>query len=175
MSQLGNLPESILSCHVCGCSSKRLAHYNGRVTFTTRLQLHGKTATGFEVPADVVKSLDAGQRPKINCTINGYTYRTTIAAYSGVYMIPLAAANREAAKVSAGDEISVTVELDLLVREVEIPEDLSQALDRHPGAREKFEKLSYTHKKEHVEAIIKAKAPETRLRRLEKTIAMLVA
>ena len=76
----------------------------------------GKTALGFEVPPEVVDSLGAGKRPPVLVTINGYTYRNTVAVYGGVYMIGVSAENRAQAKVTGGDEADVDLELDTAPR-----------------------------------------------------------
>jgi hypothetical protein len=141
--------------------------------FLTVIQLGGKTATGIPVPAEVVESLGQGKRPKVRVTIGGYTYRSTIAPYTGQYMLPLSAEHRQGAGVAAGDEIEVDVELDTEPREVEIPPDFAEALSADAEAKRAFEKLSYTHKREHVLAIEQAKKAETRQRRIEKAIQML--
>jgi uncharacterized protein YdeI (YjbR/CyaY-like superfamily) len=58
-------------------------------------------------------------------------------------------------------------------RTVETPPDLATALKRAPAAARVFDKLSNSHRKEYVQWIEEAKKPETRARRLEKTIEML--
>ena len=99
------------------------------------LLLGGKTATGFEVPPEAVESLGSGKRPAVTVTINGYTYRTTIARMGNAYMVPVSAERREAAGIAAGDEIEVDIELDTAPRVVEVPADLAAALAAAPGAR----------------------------------------
>lgn len=142
--------------------------------FRTTLQLEGKTATGFRVPPDVVDALGQGKkRPPVVVTINGYAYRSTIAAYGDVFMLPLAAEHREAAGVRAGDEIDVDLELDTAPREVEVPADFAVALDAEPTARQTFDGLSNSNKKWHTLNIEGAKSEETRQRRIEKSIALL--
>ena len=141
--------------------------------FRTTIQLHGKTATGIEVPADVVDALGSGKRPAVRVTINGHTYRSTVAPYSGANMIALSAENRELAGVAAGDEVEVDIELDTEPREVTVPPDFAEALDRNADAKRFFEGLSYSHRRRHVLAIEEAKAPETRQRRIDKAITML--
>lgn len=142
-------------------------------TFTTTLELHGKTATGIEVPADVVEALGSGKRPAVTVTVNGHTYRSTVASMGGRFLLPLSAENRSAAGVQAGDEVDVDVELDTAPREVEVPADLQAALDGDAEARAAWERLSYSHKRQHVLAIEGAKAAETRQRRIDKALAML--
>jgi hypothetical protein len=141
--------------------------------FRTTLQLEGKTATGFRVPADVVESLGKGKRPPVRVTINDYTYRSTVAAYGDVFMLPLAAEHREAAGVAAGEELEVDVELDTAPREVAVPSDFAAALDAEPAARRTFDSLSYSNQNWHVLSIEGAKTDETRQRRIEKSVATL--
>ena len=137
------------------------------------LQLHGKTATGFEVPAEIVSGFGAGKRPPVKVTIGKHTYRSTIAPMGGVFIIGVSAENRQAAGVAAGDHVEVDVELDTEPREVTVPADFATALDREPAAKQRFESMSYTHKREHGTAIEGAKTDETRQRRIAKAIAML--
>jgi hypothetical protein len=142
--------------------------------FRTTLQLEGKTATGFRVPPDIVNALGQGKkRPPVVVTINGYAYRSTVAAYGDVFMLPLAAEHREAAGVRAGDEIDVDLELDSAPREVEVPADFAAALDAEPVARQTFDGLSNSNKKWHTLNIEGAKSEETRRRRIDKSIALL--
>lgn len=142
--------------------------------FRTTLRQEGKTATGFAVPAEVVAELGQGKkRPAVTVTINGYTYRSTVAAYGDVFMLPLAAEHRQAAGVAAGDEIDVDLEVDTAPREVDVPEDLAAALATNAVARATFDALSYSNKRWHVLNIEGTKNPETRQRRIEKSIATL--
>jgi hypothetical protein len=141
--------------------------------FTTTLKLEGKTATGIEVPAEIVEAMGKGKRPPVTVTINGHTYRSTVAAYGDVYMLPVAAEHRLAAGVAAGQEIVVDVELDEAPREVLPPDDFAAALDAEPAARATFDGLSNSNKKWHVLNIEGAKSPETRLRRIAKSVEML--
>ncbi len=141
--------------------------------FRTTILLEGKTATGFQVPADVVEALGQGKRPPVLVTINGYTYRSTVAAYTDVYMLPLAGEHRTAAGLSAGDEIEVELTLDTAPRTVEVPADLAAALDAEPAARTFFDGLSYSKQRWHVLSVEGAKTAETRQRRIDKSVAML--
>lgn len=141
--------------------------------FRATVLLNGKTATGIEVPAAVVDELGSGRKPRVTVTIRAHTYRSTVATMSGRFMLPLSADNRAKAGVAAGDEVDVTVELDTAQRTVEVPPDLAAALDAEPTARANFDKLSFSHRREHVEAVLGAKKEETRRRRIEKAVAML--
>ncbi len=141
--------------------------------FTTQIELGGKTATGFRVPAEVVEALGQGKRPKVIVTIGPHTYRSTVAVYGGEFMLPLNASNREAAGVSAGETTDVTVELDQEERTVEVPDDLARALARQPGATGAFAALSYSKQRERVQSVTAAKRPETRDGRIARIIAEL--
>ena len=141
--------------------------------FRTTIELGGKTATGMRVPPEVVEALGSGKRPAVRVTIKGYTYRSTVAPMGGVFMLQVSAEVRAAAGVAAGDELDVEVELDSEPREVTVPPDFQAALDGDPEARRFFDGLSYSNKRRHVLSIEDAKTPETRQRRIEKTIATL--
>ena len=143
--------------------------------FRAVIELGGKTATGFQVPPEVVEALGSGKRPAVTVRIGGHTYRSTVAPMGGASYIPLAAENREAAGVAAGDEVEVEVELDTASRTVEPPADLAAALDAEPPARAFFDGLSNSNKKWHVLSVEGAKTEETRRRRIEKSVAMLKA
>jgi hypothetical protein len=142
--------------------------------FKTTLELAGKTATGFRVPADVVASLGKGKRPPVLVTINGYTYRNTVAVYGDEYLIGVAGEHRDGAGIKAGDEIEVDLELDTAPREVDVPSDLAAALDASPAAKRAFEGLSYSNKRRITLSVEDAKTPETRQRRIEKSVNDLV-
>jgi hypothetical protein len=143
------------------------------VRFRSTIELGGRTATGLEVPAEVVEALGVGKKPPVRVTIGAHTYRSTVAVMGGRYLLPLSAENRAAAGVAAGDEVDVDVELDTEPREVAVPADLSAALEGDDAAREAFERLSYSHRRRHVMAIEEAKTPETRRRRVTKALEML--
>jgi hypothetical protein len=138
-----------------------------KTTFTTTVtQAEGMNATGLPVPAEAVAALGSGKRPKVKVDINGYVYRSTVAAYGDVFMLPMAAEHRQAAGVKAGDEVNIALELDTEPRTVEVPPDLAQALSK-VGAMAAFDALSYTMRKEYLVKLVGEK--ETRQRRLQKS------
>jgi hypothetical protein len=141
--------------------------------FRTTVELGGKTATGFEVPAEVVAQLGAGKKPKVKVTIGDHSYRGTVAVYGGRYMLPLAAENRNRAGVEAGDEIEVSLDLDTAPRVVEVPEDFAQALAAEPAAQQTWNGLSYSNQRYHVLQIEGAKTDQTRQRRIAKSVETL--
>ena len=143
--------------------------------FTTTLVLGGKTATGIEVPGEVVTTLGAGKRPAVRVTINGHAYRSTVAPMGGTFMLPVSAEIRAAAGLLAGDEVDVTLELDTEARAVNVPADLQVALASNQAATDRFASLSYSNQRRHVLSIEGAKTIETRQRRIAKTIEALVA
>lgn len=144
-----------------------------KITFTTAVtQEEGMNATGLPIPAEAVATLDSGKRPKVKVSFNGYTYRSTVAAYGDVFMLPLSKEHREAAGVKAGDEVVVTLELDTEPRTVEVPDDLAMALEEG-GLTAVFDALAPSKRKEHVRQVTSAKAEETRQRRIAKIVATL--
>ena len=143
--------------------------------FRTTILQSSKTATGIEVPPDVVASLGSGKQPLVRVTINGFTYRSAVAVMGGVFMVGVSAENRAGAGVKGGDEVDVDIELDTEPRTVEVPPELAAALDADPAARATFEKLSPSNKGWHVSQVTGTTNPETRQRRIEKQIAALHA
>ena len=141
--------------------------------FRAILALHGKTATGIEVPREVVEALGGGKRPAVRVTLADHTYRTTVASRGDRFLLPVSAENRSAAGLQPGDEVDVAIDLDTEPREVIVPPDLADALAADPAARSAFDALSYTRRKEHAHSITSAKTTETRQRRLEKVLASL--
>jgi hypothetical protein len=129
--------------------------------------------TGIPVAEDVVLSFGRGKRVPVTVTVNGYTYRSTIASTGGRFLIPVSAAIRAETGLKADDPIEVTLELDDAPREVEVPRELAEALAADPLATEAWEKLSYSRQRQHTLAIDGAKASETKARRVAKTIATL--
>jgi hypothetical protein len=143
------------------------------VEFRTTVVQSGKTATGLQVPDDVVEALGGGKRPPVTVNLGGHDYRTTVAPMGGAYWIPLSAEHREAAGVQAGQEVDVRVELDTAPRETPLPEDLAAVLDEN--ATTFFHGLAASHRKEWVRWVEEAKRPETRAARIEKTAEALRA
>jgi hypothetical protein len=141
--------------------------------FRTTIELGGKTATGVRVPAEVVERLGKGKKPPVHVTINSYTYRSTVAVMGGEFMLPVSADVRERAGVKAGDEVDVDIELDSEPREVTVPPDFTDALDRDANARRFFDGLSYSNKRRIVISIEEAKTAETRQRRISKAVSKL--
>lgn len=136
------------------------------------LILSGKTSTGIKVPEEVVNALGKSRKPPVKVTLNGHTWRSSVAFMAGEFWLGVSAENRQAAGVKAGDQLEVDLELDTAPRQVEVPADLAGALEREPEAKAYFEGLSYSNQRRHVLAIEGAKAAETRQRRIEKSVGM---
>ena len=139
--------------------------------FRTRLLATGGTTTGLEVPPEVVDGLGGGKRAKVVVTLNGHTYRSSLAVLGGVAMIGVSGQVRAAAGVAAGDELDAEVQLDDAPRTVTVPGDLAAALAAQPGAAEAFGALSYSVQRRHVESVEGARAAPTRARRVTAVVA----
>jgi len=140
--------------------------------FDARLEKHPTMeATGITVPFDVEKVFGAKRVP-VKVSVNGANYRGTVVRMGGRYMLGIPKVFRDAAGVKAGDMITVEMERDTDERTVEIPKDFADAMKK-AGVTERFSKMSFTHRKEYVNAVLEAKREETRIRRIEKNIEML--
>ena len=145
------------------------------VQFETRIGQGGQGdgSTSFIlVPPEVVEALGKGRRPPVRVTINGHTYRSTVAVYGGEFYLPVRRGVREAADVTHGQPVTVGIELDDAPREVVVPDDLGAALGQ---VRSAFDGLSYSHRKEYVDWIEGARRADTRRSRIEKAVEMLRA
>ena len=142
--------------------------------FRVLLEKHENSeATGITIPFDVQKTYGTRSRVPVRGTINGFPYRGTIFPMGGKYIFVVNRELRTNAKVKGGEQISVTMERDDEPRIITPPADLARALRANRTAQAAWDKLSYTHQKEHARAVEDAKRPETRVRRIEKAIAQL--
>ena len=141
--------------------------------FRALIEGAGKTAAGIEVPAQVVAALRVTKRPPVRVTINGFTYRSTVAVLGGRFMVGVSNEVRVSAGVAAGDEVEVEMELDTAPREVAVPAELERELARDHAARAAFDALSYSRKRLIVDPIANAKTAETSDRNLAKAMAAL--
>jgi hypothetical protein len=139
--------------------------------FRATIEQGGKTATGIEVPAKLVEALGSSKRPAVRATINGFTYRSSVASMGGRFMLGVSAKVREAAGVAGGDKVEVDLELDTAPREVEVPPDFAKVLNKDAKAKRAFEALSYSRKLRLAGPIGDAKTPETKQRRIDKAMA----
>ena len=64
--------------------------------------------------------------------------------------------------------------IDRNTKTVVLPEDMEEALAQ-AGVLEKFNQLAFTHRKEYTVAILEAKRPETRRKRIDKVVNDLTA
>ena len=126
-----------------------------------------------ELPAEVIARL-GGRKVRIRGTVNGTPFRSsTMPTREGGARLGVHKATRQAVGIASGDRVSMEIELDDAVRRVEIPPDLERALAAEPGLREAFDALSFTDRRELVEAIVGAKREETRNRRLAQALEQL--
>jgi hypothetical protein len=140
---------------------------------TVRVKLHRDGSMCF-VPVPFDPRAEFGKvRAPVKVTLNKYTYRSTIFSMRGITCIPLRKSHREAAGLEGNEQITVRIALDTAVREVEVPADLAKAFAKHRAAAKRWDALSYTHRREHVEAIVGAKKPETRARRIANALRVL--
>ena len=141
--------------------------------FRAELQRGDGTATGFQVPQEIVDGLAGGGHPKVVATVNGYEFRSSIAKMGGSYWLGVSGERRAAAGVEGGQVLDVDVVLDVAVRTVTVPEDFAAALAAEPAARAFFDGLSFSNKQWHVLQVEGAKTAETRARRVAKSVEML--
>ena len=147
----------------------------GAIKFRALLQPRGPAAAVILDDAQVAAVGEGAKRFPVVATVNGYTWRTSVARMGGEFLLGLNKEVRQGAGVEAGDEVEVAVELDTAPREVEVPEALAAALAADPQAEASFEQMAFSHRKEYARWIAEAKQEETRQRRVEQALEMIRA
>jgi hypothetical protein len=147
----------------------------GEIRFRTVLQARGPAAAVVLDDAQVAAVGEGAKRFPVVATVNGYTWRTSVARMGGESLLGLNRQVREAAGVAAGDTVDVAVLLDTAPREVEVPEDLAAALSADHQVRATFDALAFTHRKEYVRWVTEAKREDTRQRRINQAVEMIRA
>ncbi|MBV9380905.1 MAG: DUF1905 domain-containing protein [Streptosporangiaceae bacterium] len=147
----------------------------GKLQFSTTLQRRGPAAAVVLDDAQVAEVGEGAKRFPVAATVNGYTWRTSVARMGGEFLVGLNREVRQGAGVEAGDEVDVIIELDAAPRDVEIPEALAAALASDTHAKAAFDGMAFTHRKEYARWIAEAKREETRQRRVEQALEMIRA
>lgn len=112
-------------------------------------------------------------RAPVVVTLGSYVYRSTVAVMGGLTFVPLRKSHQVACGLDLSGEIEVTLTLDEAPRRVEVPPGLAVILDADPALQAAWESLSLTHQREAVEALVEARRPQTRVRRLEQLVGRL--
>ncbi|MCC6282807.1 MAG: DUF1905 domain-containing protein [Saprospiraceae bacterium] len=135
----------------------------------------GMEALSINFPYDVETLYGTRGQVKVKVTYDGVPYRGSLAKMGHhCHFLLVRKDIRKLIGKNAGDTVWVTVQRDTEERIVEVPDDLALLLAAQPEAQTRYEKLSYTHRKEYVRWITEAKKPETRERRLHQTVEMLL-
>ena len=141
-------------------------------TFEGTIVVNDGGGAWVEVPGEVIAGLGGGGRIPVHATFDGVAYRGSTASMGGCMALGILKSIRTELGKGAGDPVTVTLKRDTAERTVQVPEDLAAALEE-AGLRTAFDALSYSHRREHVNAITDAKKPETRARRITKALQML--
>jgi hypothetical protein len=142
--------------------------------FRARMEDPGGGGAFVTIPFDVEKEFGRKRVP-INATIDGEPYRGTLVRMgSECHMLLILKSIREKIGKSIGDEVDVTIAEDTAPRIVELAGDVRAALDKSRKARAFYDGLSYTHQREYAQWVDSAKRPDTRTRRIEQMVQMLI-
>ncbi len=131
-------------------------------------------AGAFVLTDEQVAALGGGRKSfPVRVTVNGTALSLRLARMGGENMIGLSKAVRAQARADIGGTYDIEVALDEGERQVDVPDELTKALDGDRAAREAFEKLSFSHRKEFARWVSEAKTAPTRERRVASTLEML--
>lgn len=144
----------------------------GELRLRTVLQPRGPAAAVVLTDEQLTVIGEGAKTPNVEVTVNGrYTFSGRIGRMGGENLVGFNKANRTAADVVSGYEVDVVIRLDGTARTVDVPDDLVAAFAGVPGARQAFDELAYSHRKEHVRSIQDTKRPETRAKRMDQVVA----
>jgi hypothetical protein len=135
----------------------------------------GSSVASLRPPFDMVETFGTKARVPVRGTINGFPFRSSLMPMGGCHFMVVNKTIRDGVKVKAGDVVGVVMQRDQEERTIEAPPELDKELKKSKAARERWETLSFTHKKEMANCIRDAKQEETRKRRLEKVVNALKA
>ncbi|WP_280369234.1 YdeI/OmpD-associated family protein [Nocardia wallacei] len=121
------------------------------------------------VPGEVVAALGGGGRIPVLATFDGVEYRGSIVSMGDGPCIGLVKNIRTALGKRPGDTVTVTVARDTAERTAAVPDELAAALAAG-GLRDRFDRLSYSRRREYADWVSSAKRAETRTRRIEKIV-----
>jgi hypothetical protein len=131
--------------------------------------------TYVEIPLDLSAIFGKKGQITVRGTLNGVPFRSKAMPHGdGTHYLVVSHATRVAAGVVVGDTVQVSLEADREVRQIVPPADFAQALEANPSAKEAFEALAYTYRKEYVEWIESAKKGEDRKARIQRAIELLL-
>jgi Bacteriocin-protection, YdeI or OmpD-Associated/Domain of unknown function (DUF1905) len=132
------------------------------------------TWTYLSIPLKLSATFGSKGQVKVKGTINAVPFRSTaLPMGDGSHYLVVAKNLRDQIGATQGDAVNVMLELDIEERQVDIPEDLKQALDSHPQAQSFFASLSYSQEKIYIDWIMSARQEATRQRRIEKALLLL--
>ena len=143
-------------------------------TFRAKLEPVPHGGCFVAVPPKVATAAGLKHRDRVRGTVNGVPYRSALMKYSGVFHMGVHKATLAKAGAGLGDEVRVTIERDPepLPNDT-VPPDFARALRADARAAAAFERLAPSHRREYVGFVTEAKKPETRAKRVAKTIAAL--
>lgn len=145
-------------------------------TFDAELELDSESGGVYVlIPFSVPDTYGVRGPLPVNATIDGFPYRGSLTPLGdGAHALLVQKQIRNAIGKTWTQTVHITLSRDTEERSVEVPDDLAAALSR-AGLRQRFDELSYTHRKEFVQGIERSKKYETRLRRIADAVERIAA
>jgi len=147
------------------------------ITFSAEIQQHqGINAAFVNFPFDTNELFGKKGQVKVRVLLDDKVeYRSSLANMGGgCHRLGLTQAIRKQLGKTFGDFVEIKLWEDKKERVVIVPEDVQELLNQNRKAKEFYDSMSYTHKKEYIRWIADAKKQETRERRKGKMIEMLL-
>ena len=147
------------------------------IKFSAIIRQNGEiNAALVEFPFSTEKIFGKKGQVKIKATFDGNVeYRGSLSKMkSDCHVLGLTQEIRKQLNKTFGDEVFVSLIEDKEERTVEIANDIVVVFNENPKAKDLFDKMSYTHRKEYIRWIEEAKKQETRENRKTKMIQMIM-
>ncbi len=121
-------------------------------------------------PIDVKKVFGRKGHVRVKGTIDGFPFDDTslMPMGTGEHCMAIRSEIRKAIRKGAGDTIEIILEEDF--SELKIPEELIEAFEASPEAKQLFDAFSPSHKRNYTKYIAGSKNKQTREKRAVKTV-----
>ncbi len=128
-----------------------------------------------DVPEEVSRALGGKGYIPVVASAQGLVMRTTLVpAGNGRHRLFVDGKIRKKLGVDAGSLIGIVLRRDTKPNEISVPEDVAAALKKTQGPQRVLEAITPALRREFLRWVLKAKHSETRAKRIEKAIPILI-
>jgi hypothetical protein len=128
-----------------------------------------------DVPEEVSRALGGKGYIPVIASAQGLVTRTTLVpAGNGRHRLFVDGKIRKKLGVDAGNLVGIVLRRDEKPNEIDVPADVAAALRKTPEAQKAFKTITPALRREFLRWVLKAKHPDTRAKRIEEAIPILI-